>query len=275
MNSENSTALDNTQADGRQNAPQETPKVHKKHRGLKIFLGILASILLVVILVGGWFGVVPGASNLLGANKPRDLGIRYSEADYQSFLATTKTNFLDYATAPDNPLKPGKKTVFADPVSVNGLNVSDVELTAAAANTDWLWMPLKNAQVKFSPGTVEVSGNIDTTYLKEFINFIGGVGYSQEDIDKGIEYGKKLVGSSPALYFKAKASVTNDVLSYKVEQVQVNRFSVPIDIASKVLGTGTSNAIIRADNFEAKSVTATDGALIFSGTYPSTIYVKH
>ena len=29
-----------------------------------------------------------------------------------------------------------------------------------------------------------------------------------------------------------------------------------------------------ADNFEAKSATAIDGALVFEGTYPKTIYVK-
>jgi hypothetical protein len=88
----------------------------------------------------------------------------------------TSIKFNDFAQAPDNPNKPGKKTVFTDPVTTTGLTLTDEELTSAGAKTDWLWMPLKNAQVKFSPGGLELSGNINVEYLDEFINFIGGVG---------------------------------------------------------------------------------------------------
>jgi len=259
--------------------PQEpvTEDVHSKrrtHKKRNIFLILVGLFILVPLLVAGWYGFVPGLSGLLGANKPVDLGVRYTEADYNSYLQKTSIKFNDFAQAPDNPNKPGKKTVFADPVTTTGLTLTDEELTSAGAKTDWLWMPLKNAQVKFKPGGLELSGNINVEYLDEFINFIGGVGYSQADVQKGIDYGKKLVGNSPALYVKASASVTNDTLTYNIQQVKVGRFSVPMDIASKVLSTGTTNAITGADNFEAKSATAIDGALVFEGTYPKTIYVK-
>jgi hypothetical protein len=45
---------------------------------MKFILGILFGILAVVVvlvLVAGYFGFVPGISNIFGSNKPVDLGI--------------------------------------------------------------------------------------------------------------------------------------------------------------------------------------------------------
>lgn len=41
------------------------------------FIGIIV----VAVLVLGYFGFVPGVSDLMGTNKPRNLGVSYSEVN--------------------------------------------------------------------------------------------------------------------------------------------------------------------------------------------------
>lgn len=254
----------------------KTETIHPKRRAkkLKIFLSLFFVVLLVLVLIAGWLGFVPGLSSLLGATKARDLGVHYTQTDFATYQLKTGTKFTDFNDAPDNPAKPGKKVVFADPKQADELAITQEEITAAVNSIDWAWMPLSNAQIKFTNDTVEVSGNIRLDHVQDFVRFIGGVGYSDSDVAKAVSWGKKFANNT-AIYAKAKASVENDTLSLQLQQIQIGRFNVPMGIASKVVTTGTTNAIVRADNFEAKSVTFKNGTLQFSGTYPGTIYVKH
>jgi len=258
----------------KQETKKEPKKPKKKRKKLKITLIVLAVVLGIPLLIAGWLGFVPGLSALLGANKARDLGVTYTQADYLSYQEKAQATFLDFADAPPNPDRPDHKLVFADPVTVTNVVFTQEELTAAINETDWLWMPVKNAQVRLSDNTVEVSGNINIDYIDKFIGFIGGVGYSNDDVNQAVSWGKRLMGDPP-VYIKADASVENDRLSFNLIEAQVGRYNVPQDIASKVLSTGSTNSIIRADNFEAKLAQPTDGGILFTGTIPSTTYIKH
>lgn len=251
-------------------------KVKKSHtvRNILIGLGIGAVLFLVVpLLIAGYFGLVPGLSSLMGANKAKDLGVTYTPADYQTFLAKTQTTMQDFANAPANPEKPGKKVVFANPVTVADQTVTQEELTAAINESGWLWMPIDNTQVKLTDGTVEISGNLQLDYIVQFISFIGGVGYGQAEIDQAISWGKKLVNNAP-IYIKANGSVVNNQLQLAVQEVQIGRYNVPVDIAQTVLSVGTQSAINNTPHLEAQSAQLTNGAIVFTGTHPSTIYVK-
>ena len=57
-------------------------------KGLAITIGVLV---IVVVLVLGYLGFVPGVSNIFGSNKPRDLGVTYTAADYASAHARNGT----------------------------------------------------------------------------------------------------------------------------------------------------------------------------------------
>lgn len=258
-------------------APQEskTAKPPKKsHKKRNIFLILISVFIILPILVAGWLGFVPGLSYILGANKPRDLGVRYTEADFQSYQQKSDTSFKDFANAPVSPTNSNKKTVFADPKTVENLQLTQEELTAAINSTGWLWMPIKNAQIRLTDNTVEVSGNLNMKYMNEFINFAGGVGYSDADVEKAVSWGNKFLGNA-AVYVKANASITNDVVSFSLSEVQVGRFSVPMDIAENVLSTGATNSVNRTSNLAVTLAKPAAGGLEFTGTYPTTIYVKH
>lgn len=244
----------------------------KKYTALKLFGVIFASLVAIAILALGYFGFVPGISNLLGANKPKDLGVTYTDEDFKNYIAKTNVQFADFAAAPDNPTKPGKKIVFADPKPLNG-NVSQSEITAAINNAGWLWMPLSNTQVRFGDGTVEISGNLNIDYITQFITFIGGVGYEQSEVDQAVSWAGKFVGAAP-VYIKANASVANNVPTITVTESRIGRFSIPVDIAQKVLQTGAANAISRTPGLQANSTTFSPGQINYDGTIPTTVYVK-
>jgi hypothetical protein len=253
---------------------KETKTNKKSHKLLFSILAVVAVLILIPVFIAGWLGFVPGLSNILGANNPRDLGVVYTEADYNSYLEKTGADFIDFSEAPVNPNNPDKKVIFADPKTVTNQEFTQEELTAAINSVGWAWMPLKNAQVKFTDDTVEVSGNLNIENIDKFIAFIGGVGYSNEDVDTAISWGKRLVGEAP-VYIKANASVVNDQLTFNLQEAQIGRYTLPSDISSKVLSTGTTNAVVRADDFEATLAQPVDGALLFSGTYPTTVYVRY
>lgn len=252
---------------------RSTEKPHRSHK-LRKTAFVLLVLVLISVLIAGWYGIVPGVSTILGANNARDLGVRYTAADLASYEQKTNIHFSDFASAPLNPSKPGKKTVFADPQTVDNLVISQAELTAAVNSLNWRSMPLDNVQIRAGNGTVEVSGNLKPANVSSFIHFIGGVGYSQSAIDKATSWAQKLVNRAP-VYVKAEVSAVNDQLSFKLDEAKVGRLNIPQDVASNVLRTGLTNAILNADNYAIKSASFTNGQLNFSGTYPTTVYVAH
>jgi hypothetical protein len=253
---------------------ETSKRMGKKHHLLKLFLGIFIVVLLSLVGVAGWLGFVPGLSDILGAHTPQDLGVRWSDTDFISYRVKTDSTFKDFAEAPDNPERPGKKSVFADPKTVENLSLTQEEITAAINSLGWAWLPAENVQVRLTKDTVEISGNIKLAHAKEFVNFIGGVGYSSSDVTKAVDWGTKFVEGG-AFYAKGGASVKDDQLTLNLQSIRIGRFSAPLDIATTVIYTGGSNGINNTQNLEIKSATVTDGALSFSGTYPTTVYVRH
>lgn len=251
----------------------ERPK-QKKHHPWRTFGVVVAIIAVIFVVLAGWFGVVPGLSSILGANRARDLGVRYSAADLESYTQKTGIQFADYATAPQNPNKPGKKMIFDNPRTVDGLTMTQEELTAAVNSLNWRTMPLDNVQIRAGDGTVEVSGNLRAKNIVGFINFIGGVGYGQGDVDKAANWAMRFVDGA-SVYVNASVGAENDQLSFTLHEAKVGRFTMPSSVAENVLRTGLTNAITNADNYEIKSASFSSGQMNFSGTYPTTVYVAH
>lgn len=262
----------NTQEAQTEDIKAASPK--KKHHPLRTLALFVAIFLGVAVLVAGWFGAVPGVSYLLGATKAQDLGVRYSTADMKSYEDKTGIQFADFATAPQNPNRPGKKLIFGDPKTVDGLVLTQSEITAAVNGLDWKSMPLSNVQVKFGDGSVEVSGNLNADKVASFIQFIGGVGYSQSNVNKAVGWAQRLLNNAP-VYVNASVSATNDQLAFTLHEAKVGRVAIPQDIAANVLRTGLTNAINNADNYEIKAASFSAGSFVFSGTYPTTVYVAH
>ena len=47
-------------------------------------LGVIAVLIIILAVASlGYLGFVPGISNIMGANSPRDLGVKYTSEDLQ------------------------------------------------------------------------------------------------------------------------------------------------------------------------------------------------
>lgn len=256
--------------------PNKEPKTKEpktKKKKWPWVIGILLVVLAIPVLALGYLGFVPGLSGLMGANKAVDLGVKYTAADFEAYKTKTGVVFADSNTAPPSSANPAKKTIFANPKDVT-TSVSQSEITAAINNLNWVLKPINNAQVRFSDNNkIEISGNLNLGVISGFTNFIGGVGYSQSDVNKAVDYGKKFVGNAP-IYINATGTVTNNQLNLSVNSVKIGRYTAPNGIAQKVLSTGTQNAINRTAGLNAKTVTVSNGNINFDGTLPTTVYVK-
>jgi hypothetical protein len=249
-------------------APTAAPKKH--HTGLIIGLSAVAILLILPVLVAAWFGFVPGISRVIGATKAQNLGVVYTPADYASYQQKTAVTFKDYATAPIDPANPGNVTVFADPRTVTDLRISQEELTSAINSSGWVGMPIDNVQVRLTDGTVEISGNLNVANIQNFVNDVNSSNTNQQDINNSLGWAKSFLGNAP-VYIKANASIQNSKLTFTVIEAKIGRFSLPIASANSA---DKSDITLKADNFEAVNVQAVNGALIFTGTYPATLYVK-
>jgi len=149
------------------------------------------------------------------------------------------------------------------------------EITARINASEWAYMPVKNVQVRFGDnGQIEASGNLNTNNLANFVNFIGGVGYSQEDVQTGLDWIDRFT-SDPAVYINASASVENNLLILDISEVKIGRWSPDLEDAADVLNTATRNSLKGVAGLYIDSALFSDGILDFKGVAPTTIYVKH
>src|SRR5680860_423061 len=250
---------------------EEVKKPKKKRGVLKWILGMLGVIILAVILYAGWLGFVPGLSSIMGANKPVDLGVTYTEQDLQSFYVKTGQNVIESKEAP--VAGGGESIAFTNPKPLT-VAITQEELTARLNASNWIYMPLSNVQVRLGDGnSIEVSGNVDVDALRAFISYIGGVNYSQADVDKGLDWLNKMSGS-PAVYIDSTGSITNNQLSLSVNSVKVGRWSAQSDKANETLNIATQNMLNKITGLDTNSLTESSGMMNFDGVGPTNIYVQ-
>lgn len=244
-----------------------------------IVLGVLMALFFCfLLLLAGYFGLVPGLSSAMGATKPRDLGVKWTEADLKSAQSKTQT---------ERRKMPPEKVVEAPDVDLGGEDGEDPastiafegsrpvkteftseELTALVNQSTWKYEPVENVQVKVGdkPGTIEVSGNLRTHVLVAYANATGG---TTADIIEALEKAKILKG--PSFYILAEGTIENDVVTLVVLEAQVGRFTATPGILSQHGDKVRQFLQERIDWFpglEVVLVTLEDGVLVFDGMLP-------
>lgn len=165
-------------------------------------------------------GLIPGLSDILGTNKPRDLGIKYSEADKTSCRLKTKTEIISLpdASSPVDTIKyVGQKTVND--------NFTSAEITAVFNNRPWKYWPYKNVQIKFnSDGSGEISGIL----IKDKVpGYAAVIGAPQEATD----FAMKFLPNNPVFYVKMKAALTDNKVSlFEPQAFEIGRLSMPLNL---------------------------------------------
>jgi hypothetical protein len=208
----------------------------------KVILSILGVVILAIVLIIGSLGFVPGLSTVLGANKPRDLGVTYTKQDYVSGMQ--KLGFVFDKSAGTGP---NTKLVFSSTTKKVDAVLTNAELSALLTYDHSDRYPVHDAQVKVNPdGTIEVSAGV---VLKEY---------------KGINFDN-------AAYFKGKISKeSSKSVSIEADKIEAGRVAVPekekvVQEAEKELNARLAK--IPGLSIDTLEVTG-DGNLRVQGTIP-------
>lgn len=259
---------------------------------MKKLLGILfLLIILGAVGVLGYLGMIPGLSSVLGTNKPRDLGVKWTEADR---LSVHSKSGLTFESLPENTSSElSIQRTGSHPVSNS---FTSTEITATMNDRKWRYWPYKNTQMKFNAdGSVEVSGQLIKSRIPAYGSAIG--------IPKeALEFAMKFLPSDPVYYVKGKAALTENKLSlFEPQSLQIGRMSIPLgvilsfnpdffnnlvlaaeseDMLSQLSSVSNKRALIidfiqqrlsKINGFYAKSANFSENKLNFEGTIPDKV----
>lgn len=246
---------------------------------------VFLSIVVIIILVLGWFGLIPGLSSIMGATKPKDLGVKYSQED---FNVAHQASGVNYEVIAGN-IPASSSIAFNGSHPVNK-SWNSAQMTSLMNNRPWKYWPIKNVQLRINPdNTVEMSGVFEEKKLEGYAAAIG--------VPQAVTSRLNILPNQAAFYLKGSAALTNNSVSkFDITAAQMNRISIPTGIllslnntfraetayAEDVTGelskySGKKQAIINFINsklswisgFYAKSATFSDGKLNFDGTLPN------
>lgn len=207
-------------------------------KNIILFLVICLAIMLVA---AGYFGFIPGLSSLMGANKPQDLGITYTQTDVTAI--PTKSYSIP-------------QTSNATPASVI---FTQSEASAALNTTTWPYHPFTNVQVKFGPSNkVEASGNIVTSRLAGYFKAMGiNQPQAQEAFDR-----LKLM-PNPSFYIDGTAVVIDNKINLSINSLKVGKITVPSNLINdnKSYVTSFINQKLNETAFNFKSIKPEDNQL--------------
>ncbi len=255
----------------------------------KILLRIAIPVF-VIILVLGYLGFVPFVSDLMGTNKPKNLGVTFTEKDFES--ARKKTG-VKYETLTGD-LKPEESLKYSGKRSVK-MELTSSELTALTYERKWRYYPVKNWSVKINEdGTVETSGQILTNKLMDCLSALGikpeessfensskiiMMGVIANQVDPNIKrfYDllnqiSRFIKSNPSFYIKGKAKIENNKLTLlQLDSVYLGKINLTSTVY-KYKGEIVSLIEEILDNTHGLYVTKLefqDMKLKFTGTLPT------
>ena len=184
----------------------------------RLFLLVFLFLIAAIIFGLGYMGYIPAIASLLGTNKPKDLGIRYTEKDRIEAKAKGNVEWIALPTSSSDELsiqRFGKHDV--------DVLLTSVQASALMNNRPWKYWPYQNVQVKFNAdGSAEVSGGLNKTVVPNYAAAIG--------IPKvAVEFAMKLLPPNPIFYLKMKASLKdNKVDAFDPQIFELNRIPMPI-----------------------------------------------
>lgn len=225
--------------------------------------------LLILVIVGvfalGYLGFIPGFSTLLGADRPKDLGIKYSEESKKSAVSKLQVVYeqLPASSANTSLVLTGSHAVDK--------SFSSEELTALAdtRQTQYKYFPFKNVQIR-----VNADGSIEGSAILEFntaLSYLHTMGVSTDQVNKVVEKLSIVRGDLP-VYLKGSGEIINNASQITVESAQIARINVPkgyINTYGPALNTLVDKVISsRRPNYDIRSLKIENGKIHFIGNSP-------
>lgn len=194
---------------------------------------IIVALIIAIVLILGYFGFIPAISKLMGTDQPRDLGIEYSNEDLQSATKKSKVE--------TKKMKNGKEPEQS--VKYTGSQKADFSLSSeefsALANSyaqSWEYFPGENIQIKINEdGTAESSGLVRVDKVIGYIKATGN-NFSEEDIQKALDYLQLSRRDSIPYYFKMSGKIEdNKITDISADKLEIGRFPIPKSMVEGVI----------------------------------------
>jgi hypothetical protein len=225
---------------------------------MKFITGFLLALILVVVAVPLFF------YKYFLSGSPRDLGVKYTQADYTQTHEKIGTEVV-VATSPvsikDSLQFSGKKE--------SKISINSSEVTAYLNADKYVYTPLSKVQIKINAdGTGEASGILN---IKNFITFVS-LTTPTEDVQKAID--KFKISANPPFYAKGTLVVTNNQVQFNISELEVGRIPVPQNYVSENQGALNDFATKRLNsipNLQVRSLTLTDGKVNLDATVPEKV----
>jgi len=214
-------------------------------------------VFLVLILGLGFFGF-----KYLTSGSPRDLGVKYTEADRAT--AYTNNGVESTAITPSQDNSDGIKYEGQKEIKTS---FSSAEISALNNSVSWVNYPVSNIQIKInSDGTGEASGTLDVRKILSWISFT----HSIEEIESKVkEYN---IGFSPPFYLKGSVKVTNNKVSLVPQTIEVGRITIPQNIVSSNIApieNFIQDRLNAIPNLQIRSLNLDGGKVNLDATYPA------
>ncbi len=185
---------------------------------MKKILIVIAVLIVLVLGLLAYLGYVPGLSSVFGADKPRDLGIKYTQADFDSAFA--KSQVVYEALPAGTPDELSLQRRGSRPVNIS---FTAAEATSLMNDRPFKYWPYKQVQLKFNAdGSAEISGVLVKERVSGYCAAIG--------IPKAVaEAVVKFLPNNPVFYVKGKGElVDNMVTGFEPQALEVGRMPLPL-----------------------------------------------
>ncbi|MGQ9682714.1 MAG: hypothetical protein ACUVX9_09280 [Anaerolineae bacterium] len=233
-----------------------------------ITAGLVGGVVLALgLLAWAYAGAVPLLSGLVGAGEPRDLGVRYTAADLQSYEAKMGVRLAPLAPG----LPPVESRTFTGRAAV-ARSFNSAELTAALNDRAqrWAYAPVRGCQLRLNPdGAIEFSAFLLTERLGAFARASG----LPEEVVVGAEQARGYLGESPPIYVRATGAVSGSQVSFQIEHIEIGRCAVPQVVweENHDLIRDCIQRMLAASGFEVRSATLAADTLHLEATVPQAV----
>ncbi|MES2952986.1 MAG: hypothetical protein V4674_00295 [Patescibacteria group bacterium] len=174
---------------------------------------------LALLLVGGYYGVVPVLSTVLGANSPDHMGAMPTDQEFTS--AKTKLGLTIKEQKEDTPIRTSLR--FSGKSNINASFTAN-ELSALLRNDLWRYNFIREGSVRINEdGTAEVTGQMLVSRLPGYAEAHGiSLAAIKQYLDPMIS-----LGLTPAFRVKVDAEWKNNKLTMEIQEITVGRYQVP------------------------------------------------
>ena len=205
-------------------------------RGVKIFLGVVVVLVLLVLTSLAYVGYMPALAKVLGWDKPKDLGISYTDQDKEQ--ARSKSGVV-YEELPAST--PDSAGIQFSGVKVVNTSWSSAEMTALLNNRPWKYWPIKDVQLRINEdNTVEMSGVFNSDKLRGYGAAIG--------VPEAVLSRLNLLPAEAPFYLKGSSSLSeNHVSSFDITSAEMGRVSIPTSVLLSLNSSLTDRAYAQQD----------------------------